>query len=496
MFLYTAIILVMVIAVMFIFFSDQIRAVVSVTQQRQQAAAFQPLLSELPGKTEEELIAFVEEFHAKNASFDFCIETADGRILYQTENFKMPEGEPKALPGIQTVGTAPKGALIGAENIVSGAEIGGEHFLTNGGHAIFLTLAGDGLKLYVTESLSGAAIYNEFFGNLLLAFVLIFLIGLFAAVMFARQIARPIKQIAFETQKMSRLEPVSAPRFRRDEIGRLGEDVYAMYRNLISTIRRLETEIAREKKMEENQRYFFSAASHELKTPIAGAGVILEGMIEHVIEPEEYPGYLRACRKLMDDQNKLVSEILEIVKLNDEMTIQRRKRLRLRECAVAALGACLPIAASREQHIEIGIDESIRCTADAKLLGKALSNVVLNAVQNSPRGAAIRVYTEQGESARAGAGGCRLCVLNGGARIAEDLLPGLFEPFFRADAARTHEQGHSGLGLTIVKKTLDLMDVPFALENTGDGVLFWMELPGVYSVVQQNLVIPANAGIQ
>ena len=67
--------------------------------------------------------------------------------------------------------------------------------------------------------------------------------------------------------------------------------------------------------------------------------------------------------------------------------------------------------------------------------------------------------------------------MNTGARIDDEILPKLFDPFYRVDKARSRKGGRSGLGLTIVKKTLEAMDIAFALENTTDGVLFWMDLP-------------------
>jgi len=45
------------------------------------------------------------------------------------------------------------------------------------------------------------------------------------------------------------------------------------------------------------------------------------------------------------------------------------------------------------------------------------------------------------------------------------------------DKARSRKDGRSGLGLTIVQKTLNAMGIDFALENTPTGVLFWMDMP-------------------
>jgi two-component system sensor histidine kinase VanS len=105
------------------------------------------------------------------------------------------------------------------------------------------------------------------------------------------------------------------------------------------------------------------------------------------------------------------------------------------------------------------------------MLRKALSNVILNAVQNTPKGGEIRIWTEPI------ADQYRLCVLNVGAKIDDTVLPKLFDPFYRVDKARSRKDGRSGLGLTIVQKALETMNIDYSLENSPDGVLFWMDLP-------------------
>ena len=100
---------------------------------------------------------------------------------------------------------------------------------------------------------------------------------------------------------MTRLEDVSQSLpIRRDELGDLSRDIYFMYDKLKDTISRLENEILRVREMEEAQRYFFSAASHELKTPIAATSILLEGMLENVGDYKDHPKYLRECVKMME----------------------------------------------------------------------------------------------------------------------------------------------------------------------------------------------------
>lgn len=461
-FFYTLLIIAIIILVMFMFFSDQIKSAVDSTQQLQITNIFQPLLDRVNGKSDDEVIEIAKRFHEKNTSFEFCIESSDGDILYKTKNFKMQQHTPGILPEDRLIirGDTP------AKNLYN-------YYLAKGiGEKIQLvTLISSGRKLYVAGTISGSVIYQEFLQKAVFAFSLIFLISILAAYLFARQIAKPIKKIAKDVREMSELKPVSAPATGKDEIGQLAGDVYSMYKTLKATIGQLETEIEREKVMEENQRYFFSAASHELKTPIAATSALLEGILENVIEPEQYPEYLRKCLKMMNEQNKLVTEILDIASLNNNSITINREKQNLKEFINGILVTFHTIADGKGQRINTDISEKLSCTFDNKLFGKALSNIIMNAIQNTPEGGRITVFTQEMKS------NVRLCILNEGVKIPKEILPKLFEPFYREDKARSREQGRIGLGLTIVKKTLDLLEIPFSLENADNGVLFRMDLP-------------------
>jgi two-component system sensor histidine kinase VanS len=196
-------------------------------------------------------------------------------------------------------------------------------------------------------------------------------------------------------------------------------------------------------------------------------------MLANVGDYSDHPKYLRECLKLMDSQSKMVSEILDIVNLNDGEITPKPERLDIARVVSALLPSFRTLTEANGQRITVNIPENQTCFADSKMLGKALSNVILNAVQNTPSGGEIRIWSETN------ADQCRLCVLNTGARIVNDVLPKLFDPFYRMDKARSRKNGHSGLGLTIVKKTLEAMGAEFSLENTGEGVLFWMDLPEI-----------------
>lgn len=67
----------------------------------------------------------------------------------------------------------------------------------------------------------------------------------------------------------------------------------------------------------------------------------------------------------------------------------------------------------------------------------------MNAVQNTPEGGRIHIYTQEMKKC------VRLCVFNNGVRIQEEMLPKLFEPFYREDKARRRSQGAAAWALPL-----------------------------------------------
>lgn len=306
--------------------------------------------------------------------------------------------------------------------------------------------------------------YMSFVTKTIIALVILLSASVLAAALFARSMANPIKKLAADTTKMSKLEFVPAPATRRDEIGQLSNDVYKMYETL-------KLEIKREKELEENQRYFFSAVSHELKTPIAAAGSILEGMLANVVKPPEYPEYLKKCLNLMNLQKTLVSEILEIIRLDDKKIDPKLEAVNLNSVIQSVLSVHQTLADTKMQTITVCVSDTLTCILDQNLFSRALSNILINAVQNTPEQGQIRIWCKEKNDQTV-----RLHILNSNAHVDEKFMPKLYEPFYRVDKARSRSQNRSGLGLTIVKKSLDCMKIPFAIENNGDDVVFWMDL--------------------
>ncbi|MDF2593713.1 MAG: sensor protein vanSB [Clostridia bacterium] len=432
-FTYTIISILLLVGVTAALFSQQFVSFYRTTQNRQIIASYRPLVERIQRNNYSDIAELAQRFYENNQSFEFYIADKDGSSIFATPNAD-----------------------------TSGSFDGDFYFVVHNDKNFSI----------IAQSRTGLeSFYRDLIVRAIAVFAVMLVLCLSCAYVFAQQMTKPIKRLVDSARRMANLEDVSPMPERKDELGILAHDIHSMYVKIKETISRLEDEILRERELEETQRYFFSAASHELKTPIAATSVLLEGMLENVGDYKDHPKYLRECMKMMDAQSRIISEILEIVKLNDGKIAPILEKLDIKKTIADMLPNFQALSEANGQRIAMDIPDKQYCLADYKMLTKALSNIILNAVQNTPKGGEIRIWSESVS------GQYRLCVLNKRVKIDDTVLPKLFEPFYRVDKARSRKSGRSGLGLTIVQKTLEAMHIEFALENTSNGVLFWMDLP-------------------
>jgi signal transduction histidine kinase len=109
--------------------------------------------------------------------------------------------------------------------------------------------------------------------------------------------------------------------------------------------------------------------------------------------------------------------------------------------------------------------------ANRELLRQGLDNVVRNALQYSPPGGAIEITRQDvGDETI-------ICIRDHGPGVPKHLLTQIFEPFFRVDGARRPSTGSVGLGLSIVRRIVELHSGRVSAENTDPGLRVTIALP-------------------
>ena len=296
--------------------------------------------------------------------------------------------------------------------------------------------------------------------------------SLLCALVYSRYITRPIVRLSGIAGKMAELDFTwECGEERRDEIGKLGRSLDEMSRRLSTALRELENanhalrgEVEQERELDRQRMAFFSAASHELKTPVTILKGQLSGMLEGVDVYRDRDKYLLRSLQVTGRMENLISEMLEISRMETGTAAIRREPVTLSGLLERQLALDAELLEQRGQRLASTLTPGVLVGGDASLLGKAVENLLSNASLYSPQGAEIRVWCGREEEHPA------LTIENTGVHISQEALPHLFEAFYREEGSRNRDTGGSGLGLYLARMILERHGAVCTLENTEAGV--------------------------
>jgi two-component system sensor histidine kinase VanS len=232
----------------------------------------------------------------------------------------------------------------------------------------------------------------------------------------------------------------------------------------------LEAEISKERELEKKQQEFFSAASHELKTPLTILKGHLMGMLNKVKGYENQESYMERSLAVVEKMETLVKELLYVSKTDGKQRTEY-KTIDFAELLRVQIADVTDLLSEKEISLSVDIPDKILCDADPAQMERAIQNVLVNAIRYSPNGEAIYISLSNDKNTVS----CK--VENTGVHIPEEMIPHLFEAFYRADTSRNRNTGGTGLGLYIVRKIMELHHAKYGIQNTSRGVVFWLEMP-------------------
>lgn len=287
-----------------------------------------------------------------------------------------------------------------------------------------------------------------------IALYLIFLFLFYKIV--RRMVSDPLVDTAREANRVSILafDEFKPDLNRGDEIGELNRALSEM----AST---LHARWDSERDLEDKRQQFVSAASHDLKTPLALIGGYAEAIAQD-ISPEENARYLAAIEQETARMNGLVREMLDYTRLDRTDELKNRKTLNLTALVRDMLTEYAPLFEKRRLTADIA--DGVRIRGDETLLRRAVGCLLENAAKYSPENGRVSVRLTNSRNHL-------LTVENDCEPIPETELPRLFEMFYRGDKARDRAGGH-GLGLAILQKILALHGLTCKAENIKGGVRF------------------------
>jgi two-component system OmpR family sensor kinase len=225
-------------------------------------------------------------------------------------------------------------------------------------------------------------------------------------------------------------------------------------RPFIDSINRM---IERLAKSMESERKFISDAAHELRTPLTALQLQADNLQRDIVPGNQER--FQELRRGIARSGAMIAQLLRLARADASLQREAMTRVDVSEVVVAAVAEVLPIAMKR--NIDIGAEEmaSAYVKAIEADLGIAVRNLVSNAIRYTPDGGTVDLRTELRNQM------VWIEVIDSGPGIAPDLLPRVFDRFFRAN---TEIEG-SGLGLSIVQAITAKYGGGASLRNRDDG---------------------------
>ncbi len=299
--------------------------------------------------------------------------------------------------------------------------------------------------------------YDACFYGMPLITIALYLIFLF---IFYKIVRRMVADPLVDTAKQARLVSILAFDEFQPDLKR-GDEIGELNRALSEMAATLHTRWDSERDLEDKRQQFVSAASHDLKTPLALIGGYAEAIAQD-ISPEENARYLAAIEQETARMNGLVREMLDYTRLDRTDELKNRKTLNLTALVRDMLTEYAPLFEKRRLTADIA--DGVRIRGDETLLRRAVGCLLENAAKYSPENGRVSVRLTNSRNHL-------LTVENDCEPIPETELPRLFEMFYRGDKARDRAGGH-GLGLAILQKILALHGLTCRAENIKGGVRF------------------------
>jgi len=225
---------------------------------------------------------------------------------------------------------------------------------------------------------------------------------------------------------------------RRLEIGNAADELVVLSASFNELLSRLDQTF-------DSMRRFVADASHELRTPIS----VIRGEADVALSRERSPAEYRQALTLILDESRrlsrLVDDLLNLARADAGSVKLQVQEFYFNDLLSECCRGMQGLASARGIRLECRAGDDLSFHGDEELLRRLVVNLLDNAIRYTPGGGTVSAaLLAQGPE-------LRIQISDTGVGIAPEALPHLFERFYRADQARSRQDGGFGLGLAIVK---------------------------------------------
>jgi signal transduction histidine kinase len=259
-----------------------------------------------------------------------------------------------------------------------------------------------------------------------------------------------------------------------------GAELTALANELVATSAKLAESRDREHRIEESRRELIAWIAHDLRTPLAGIMSMAEALEDDLAsDPQRYH---RQMREQVARLSAMVDDLFELSKIDSGALRLRLEEISLYDVISDTVADLRPLSQGRTIRIEADLGREVSVRADPRELSRAISNLLLNAIQHTPPGSPVTVAASVVD------GRASIAVIDAGGGIDEDDLTRVFDPGWRGESARTPQpsaqasmhpsrSSGSGLGLAIVRGIAAAHHGEVTVRNVPGGCRFDLVLP-------------------
>jgi signal transduction histidine kinase len=242
---------------------------------------------------------------------------------------------------------------------------------------------------------------------------------------------------------------------------------------LAGTHERLAQARLRERTLEASRRELVAWVSHDLRTPLAGLRAMAEALEDQVvIDPREVSQYHTQIRREVDRLTAMIDDLFELSRIHAGALRLSRRMTGLEDLVAEVVASAEPVARAKGVRLTGAAVRGMPVFVDSAEMGRALRNLVTNAIRHTPSDGGVDVLAEVQN------GLACVSVSDACGGIPPGDLPRVFDVAFRGESARTPgPQEGAGLGLSIARGIVEAHSGQIAVRNAGPGCQFLIRLP-------------------
>ncbi|MFB9080488.1 sensor histidine kinase [Flavobacterium procerum] len=302
--------------------------------------------------------------------------------------------------------------------------------------------------LIIAMSLSDSSkVLDNLMDTLLITFPIILLILFFLARFFAGRSIKPINDI-IQTSEIITKDNLKT----RIPLPKTRDELFTLSKTINNLLNRIEDAIEREKQ-------FTSDASHELRTPLTVIKGTLEVLIRKPRDSKEYEEKINYCIREVDHLNSLVDQLLLMARFENQKQNIHKENIYLNAVILDVLTLNAEKIKSEKINVVLDTSEDFYAYSDNYLIVTILRNIISNAIKYSKNDTEVKISLSRENSK------INCTISDQGIGIAMKDLESILNPFFRSDSLNHSEIKGTGLGLFIVKRMTDLLQIKFKIES-------------------------------